>query len=414
MIARRKAHILKSDMSAAIYSFLKLRKGSGRFISEWESVFSGYLGVAHAIAVGSGRIGMELLLRALNLKSGDEIIIPAYTLKDLISIIESLGLKVVAADIDPVTFNINPDVLTKKITDRTRVILPTHLFGTPCQIDRILDIANSHDILVIEDCAHSAGATFLGKKTGSFGHAAFFSFETTKPINTYGGGMVVTDDDDLALRVRNLQEGRSGTRKNPTGKMIAIFLERAVLSSPLSYPMLHLLASPVYNKWMLALYKLVYKTPSSRSSYTDFQALIGLNKIKTLDDRIKERKELALRLSSYLKTFYLAQYIGEDLVSSYYFYVGLAPSHAFEIRRLLLKQGIDSGIESEIADDCGRILGQTDCPNATEVFNRAIQLPLYEDMSARSLQRIGEAARKAFDEDRPHHPVIVKSQVRWR
>src|SRR5881409_702561 len=111
------------------------------------------------------------------------------------------GLEVVFADVDPRTFNLDPDSLERAITPRTRAVVPTHLYGLPCDMDPILATARRHRLAVIEDCAHALGATWHGQPVGTLGDASFFSFQLLKPLNTYGGGMAVTSDGALAGRI---------------------------------------------------------------------------------------------------------------------------------------------------------------------------------------------------------------------
>jgi dTDP-4-amino-4,6-dideoxygalactose transaminase len=171
MIPRRKAHVLPGEFCKAIRAYKSRKDIALSNVGLWEDTFARYIGARFGVSVGSGRLGLELILRAMELRRGDEVIIPAYTLKDLVGVIQSLGLVVVPADIDNRTFNISPNSLEKRISARTKVILATHLFGAPCEIVRIQEIARKRSIFVIEDCAHAAGAEFQGSKVGSFGDA---------------------------------------------------------------------------------------------------------------------------------------------------------------------------------------------------------------------------------------------------
>jgi dTDP-4-amino-4,6-dideoxygalactose transaminase len=367
------------------------------YIQKFEEAFANFIGVKHAISVSSGRYGMELMLRSLELNKGDEVIIPAYTLKDLIGIIQSLGLTVIPADIDFKTFNIDPNSVAERITERTKVILATHLFGTPCQIDKILEIARNKSIFVIEDCAHSLGSEFMGRKTGSFGDAAFFSFETIKPVNTYGGGMVVTDNEKLAGKVCEASLHQRSKVYVPIKKNIIAFFENLCLPTPLFFPILYLLASPRWNKKISYLYRTLQKSLAPRQLFSDAQAFIGIEKLKTLEKRIALRQAQASLFKSLLSNKVTPQQIGDEISPNYYFFVALLPSNIWEVRKFLLMHGIDAGIGAEIADDCGSILGRTDCPNTTEVFQQAIQLPLHEGMSKYHIWYVVEVLGELFN-----------------
>lgn len=363
------------------------------YLREWEDTFARYLGVKFAVAVSSGRMGMELILKSLKLKKGDEVIIPAYTLKDLIPIIQALGLRVVPADIDIDTFNLDPHSVAERITNRTRIILATHLFGSPCPIDKILKIAQDNSIFVVEDCAHSAGAKFQGRKAGSFGHAAFFSFDTIKPINTYGGGMVVTNDKRLANQMRQIITHYRSQKTILIKKIILAYLEDKLLPTPLAFPALYLLASARGKKRMTAFYRSLRKSSTARCPLTGIQAFLGLRKIKTLEERNAKRRSQAGLLSSLLPDQVKPQQIEKEALSNYYFFVACLPAKVPEIRRQLLMHGVDTGIRDEIADDCGVMLGYIDCPHATKVFQHAIQLPLHEAMSEHHIQRVTQVLK---------------------
>ena len=393
MIPRRKIHIQNGEIRKIIEILFRTLKNKKQYVKEWETDFAKYECVKHAIAVSSGRAGLELILKSLELSEGDEVIIPAYTLKDLIPVIQSLGFKVVPADIDKETFNINPDSIEKKITKRTKVILATHMFGSPCRIDKIMEIARKHSIFVIEDCAHSAGAEFQGRRTGSFGHAAFFSFEAIKPINTYGGSMVVTNNSELADKIKGVIKNYKKSNLSVIKKMIVANLENVFLPTIFSFPFLYFLASPKLKEKITLFYRFIQGHPISNQGYTELQAQLGIEKLKNLDKRIEMRSKKARVLKSLLNKKIRLQNVLKGSTSNYYFFVALLPDDwdIIKIRKLLLKKGIDAGIEDEITDDCGAIQGRKDCPNATKVFKSAIHLPLYESLSTNKIQKIADS-----------------------
>jgi dTDP-4-amino-4,6-dideoxygalactose transaminase len=390
MIPRRKIHIMKGELLLALRALFARPSNVDKCIAKWEEEFANYIGVHHAVAVNSGRKGMELILRALDLGSGDEIIIPAYTLKDLVGIIQEIGLVPVPADIDPKTFNIDPTSVVQRITKRTKAILATHLFGTPCQIEQLLDIAKTKTLYVIEDCAHSMGSEFKGKKTGSFGDASFFSFETIKPINTYGGGMVVTNNETLAHRLRGMIDRSGEETKVPLKKIFSACIENLFLPTPFSFPFFYMLATPFWSKKIYAFYRRFQRLSKSKTSYTNFQALIGKQKLMSLNERIFEKREKARVLSSFLDKKIAPQLISREGTPNYFFFVAHIPWDTTKVRRFLLTRGIDAGIGAEVADDCGNFLERNDCPNATEIFQHAIQLPFYEGMLLRDIKRVAE------------------------
>src|SRR5881397_2538259 len=174
----------------------------GPQIAEFESAFEQRAVGGVAVTAAYGRIAFYYLLKALNLPAGSEIIFPSLTFWVVPELAKVAGLTVVFADVDPATFNLDPASVERMITDKTRAIVPTHLYGLPCDMDRLLDIAARHNLVVLEDCAHALGATYKGRPIGTFGTGALFSFQTLKPLNCYGGGAALVQDPAVASRVR--------------------------------------------------------------------------------------------------------------------------------------------------------------------------------------------------------------------
>ncbi len=175
----------------------------GEEVERFESEFANYCGTDYCIGVGSGFDALSLIFQGYRelgiLREGDEVILPANTFVATALAVRRNGLKVVLADVDPVTFNIDPEDIVKKITERTRVILPVHLYGRVVSIEKILDIARKYRLIVVEDACQSHGAVYNGKKAGSFGDASAFSFYPTKNLGAIGdGGAITTSNYELA------------------------------------------------------------------------------------------------------------------------------------------------------------------------------------------------------------------------
>ena len=170
-----------------------------------EEEFKKYLGVKYAISFNSGRSAFLAILKCLNLKEGDEVLLQAFTCNAAANPILWAGFKPVYLDCDKKTFNIDVADLKRKITQRSRVVMVQHTFGLPADLDEILEICQKNNLILIEDCAHSLGATYKGKKVGTFGKAAFLSFSRDKVISSVYGGMAVTNDDTLAKKNRDFQ-----------------------------------------------------------------------------------------------------------------------------------------------------------------------------------------------------------------
>jgi perosamine synthetase len=199
--------IRESDIEAVTAA---LRRGeiSGSFgeaLRDFETEFAAFASCKHGIAVTSGTTALQLAVRAAGIGPGDEVLISASTnIATALAVVHN-GAVPVPVDSEPVTWNLNLDLIEGLITPRTRAIIPVHLYGHPVDMDRLMEIAKKHDLIVIEDCAESHGATVRGRMTGSFGQMACFSFYANKVITTGEGGMVTTNDDELAAHLRSLR-----------------------------------------------------------------------------------------------------------------------------------------------------------------------------------------------------------------
>jgi perosamine synthetase len=174
----------------------------GPFVKKFEEGFASYLGVKHGIAVCSGTAALEIAVSAINLKPGDEVILPTFTIISCALAVIRRGGKPVLVDVEPDTWCMNINQVKDKISSKTKAIMPVHMYGHPVDMDPILELSEKHNLHVIEDAAEVHGAEYKGKKCGSIGHINCFSFYANKIITTGEGGMVVTDDHGLAERAR--------------------------------------------------------------------------------------------------------------------------------------------------------------------------------------------------------------------
>jgi perosamine synthetase len=179
--------------------------GAGKYINEFEGRFASLCDVKHAIAVANGTVALHLPLVAYGVGPGDEVIVPTFTYVATANCVAYCGGTPVFVDCDPVTWNIDPDIIEEAITPKTKGIIVVHIYGHPVDMDPILQIAEKHGLFVIEDAAESIGAQYKGRRTGSIGHVGIFSFFGNKIITTGEGGMVVTNDDQLATNMRQLK-----------------------------------------------------------------------------------------------------------------------------------------------------------------------------------------------------------------
>lgn len=171
----------------------------------FEQAFASYLGVNNCVGVGNGLDALVLALRALKIGPGDEVIVPSNTYIASVLAISYAGATPVLVEPDIDTFNIDPHLIESAITGKTKAIMPVHLYGQACDMDPVMKIADKYGLFVIEDCAQAHGATYKGKKVGTFGNAAGFSFYPGKNLGALGdSGAVVTDNDELASEIRAL------------------------------------------------------------------------------------------------------------------------------------------------------------------------------------------------------------------
>lgn len=185
----------------------------GPKVREFEQAFEEYIGIKHAITVSSGTSGLFLCAKALGWEPGDEILVTPFTFICSVTVPMMVGATPVFVDIDPVSMNMDPAKIEEKITDKTKAILPVEVFGNPSGIDKICEIAEKHNLTVLEDSCEALGSTLNGKKVGTFGKMSAFAFYPNKQMTTGEGGVVLTDDDDLAemcVSLRNQGRGRGG------------------------------------------------------------------------------------------------------------------------------------------------------------------------------------------------------------
>ena len=179
---------------------------AGRFIGRFEDMFRDFCGTRHAVACTSGTTALQLALYTLGITSGDEVIIPTFTMIASANTVTHCGATPVFVDAEPATWNIDVARIEAAITPRTKAIVPVHTYGHPADMDPILDVARKHRLLVVEDAAEAHGAVYHGRRVGSIGDCACFSFYANKIITTGEGGMIATDDDELAAKARNIRD----------------------------------------------------------------------------------------------------------------------------------------------------------------------------------------------------------------
>jgi len=196
--------IHQDDINEVVASMEMGWLGTGPKVKRFEEDFGKYKGVPYTAALNSCTAGLHLSCAALDLQSTDEVITSSMTFCATVNAIIHSGATPVIADVDPDTFNISPEAIEKKITDKTRAIIPVHFAGRACRMDEIMDLAQRYNLEVIEDCAHAIETEYRGRKAGTFGHFGVFSFYVTKNVSTGEGGMVISRDEERINRIKVL------------------------------------------------------------------------------------------------------------------------------------------------------------------------------------------------------------------
>ena len=354
-----------------------LRSGwitTGPKVQRLEEQFRDYLGVKHAIAVSSCTAALHLALAALSVGPGDEVITSPITWPATANVVIHLGAKPVFVDVERDTLNLDPSVLEASITPRTRVIMPVHMAGQACNLDAIHAIAARHEIVVVEDAAHAIGATYRCQKIGTISPLTCFSFYPTKNMTTIEGGLVTTEDDDLADKIRVL-----------------------------SFAGLSRDAWKRYSKGGSQHSQLLY--PGFKYNMTDIQAALGLHQIGKLDGFIDLREAHVRRYRELLADTPGIMWLADRPW-------GRHARHLFEIlvEPDALTIDRDEFLAALRADNIGtgihfislhlqpyyRALGYvpSSLPEAAWVSDRIISLPLYPGMTAQEVEGVAGAVRR--------------------
>ncbi|MBI4655051.1 MAG: DegT/DnrJ/EryC1/StrS family aminotransferase [Nitrospirae bacterium] len=336
---------------------------SGHFIlgpnvEEFEKEIARYHGVKYALGLASCTDALHLSLRALGIKEGDEVITTPFTFIATTEAIVYVGAKPVFVDIDRDTLNIAPSQIEKKITTKTKAIIPVHLFGQPANMEAILDIARRHNLKVVEDCAQAFGAEYKGAKVGSIGDVGCFSFYPSKNLGAHGdGGMIITNNHEIYEKVKLLR-----------------------------------------NHSTFAPYQ--HNSVGYNSRLDEIQAGILRIKLRHIDSYNQKRREIARLYTSMLGKVVKCPPEFPGRIHVYHQYTIRSPRRA-EIQNILKENNISSVIYYPLAlhlQPAFKYLGhkENDFPEAESAAREALSLPIYPELELEKVKFIAETVLKLF------------------
>jgi len=296
----------------------------GPKLREFEQVFEQFIGRKHAIAVNSGTSGLCLCAKAMGWGPGDEILVTPFTFICSVTVTMMVGATPVFVDIDPVNLNINPKLIEAKITDKTKAILPVEVFGNPAGFDQICEVAAKHNLPVLEDSCEALGSQLNGKKTGTFGVMSNFAFYPNKQMTTGEGGMILTDDDDLAemcVSLRNQGRGRGGgwlaherLGYNYRLSDINCALGIVQLSRIEEFIQKRQGVADMYRQLLKDEQRIIIPTPPANSRMSWFVYVIRLREGYSQDQRnalLKKMLDRGIQVSNYFPPVHLQPFIAE-------------------------------------------------------------------------------------------------------
>ena len=344
----------------------------------FEEEFAKYIGCKYAVAVNSCTAALHISLAALGIGKGDEVITSPYTFISAINVILQQGAMPVFVDIKPDTFNIDPDLIRGKISDKTKSIIPIHFAGQPCEMDKIMKIAKDNNLLVIEDAAHAVSAEYEGNKIGNIGDTTSFSFYPTKNMTTGEGGMITTNDEDLMNKFKIWS--------------------------------LHGISKDAWKRYSAEgswYYEVV--CPGYKYNMTDIQASLGLHQLQKLDRFQRKREKIVKVYNEAFKGMeeISIPFVKDNIQHAWHLYVIKIVSEKLKINRnqfieALKAENIGTSVHFIPAhlqpyhrDTFGFKKG--DFPNAEYAFERVISLPLFPKMSDKDVKDVIGAVGKIVE-----------------
>lgn len=363
----------------------------GKYVNSFEESVGEYLGIDHAIGCGNGTDALALALKACNIKPGDEVITTPFTFFATAEAIASIGAIPVFVDIREEDYNIDPDKIEEAITAKTKAILPVHIFGAPCDMDRINAIAKNHGLLVIEDDAQAIGSEYKGKKAGTLGNIGCFSFYPTKNLGGAGdGGMVTTDSEELYTAVKAYKEhgaGEAGARtlEYQEGITYAVDTDEK--------------ATELYNPYKYYNYVIGYN-----SRLDAIQAAVLMAKLKHLDEYNNNRARIAQKYCDGLTSKVRLPIYSDDIKPCWHQFVILS-HYKKELCSYLTDNGIGNGTfypvplhkQKAFTEVNSRISGG-DLPIAEEISGQSVCLPIFPEMTDDQVSYVVDTVNRFYED----------------
>ncbi|HZX21247.1 MAG TPA: DegT/DnrJ/EryC1/StrS family aminotransferase [Clostridia bacterium] len=346
----------------------------GTNVKEFEKEFGEYLGIKHSISVGNGTDALIISLKALGIGEGDEVITTPYTFFATAESISFIGATPVFVDVELDTFNMDPTKIEEKITAKTKAIMPVHIFGQPCNMDAINNIAKKHNLYVIEDAAQAVGSEYKGQKIGTLSDIAIFSFFPTKNLGCAGdGGMIVTDNDNLAVICRALKAHGSGENGQKAFNIINSIDEDTAEDNAAD--------NTVYNPLKYYNYLIGHN-----SRLDEIQAALLRIKLREIDKWNNKRGENAKFYNENLRdTNLVTPFEDKNVKHVYHLYILQSEKRA-ELVSFLNKKGVSTGVYYPVPlhfQKAYKELGykEGDLPNAEYLSHRTFAIPMFAELT---------------------------------
>ena len=342
----------------------------GPKVKEFEEKIANYLDVKYAIAVNNCTAALHLALLSIGIKTGDEVLVADFTFPATGHSVLYCGAKPIFIDVELNTYNIDHEYIEEKITDKTKAIIPVHTFGQPAEMDKINKIAKKYNLKVIEDAACALGSKYKDKYAGTIGDAGCFSFHARKGITTGEGGMVVTDNKELAEKIRHLSVFgmTSAWDREKSDKFIIPTFEDAGFNYKMS----------------------------------DITAAVGVAQLRKLDKIIDRKRELAQYWNEKLQymEFIEPPYINKNVKHIYQSYVSIIDKriNRNKIIEMLMKKGIQTQIGTYASHIQPVYNFKSKCPNSLEIFNRSLALPMYYKLEENDIDMVAGSLKKEIGE----------------